>query len=108
MIAREGLNLILLFAVIGITLSIIGLLVALSILLFLAIAAGLITIFLLFFFRDPERMIPAGTDLVISPSDGRVLAVESVLANDFVGSDGQKISVFLSPLDVHVIRSPIE
>jgi len=108
MIAREGLNLILLFVIVGVALSIIGLLAALDILLFLAIADGLITLFLLYFFRDPERAIPSGADLVVSPSDGRVLAIESALNSEFVGSDSKKISIFLSPLDVHVIRSPIQ
>src|SRR4030067_2425399 len=108
MIAREGLNLILLFVIVGVALSIIGLLAALNILLILAIAAGLNTLFLLYFFRDPERAIPSGVDLVVSPSDGRVLAIESALNSEFVGSDSKKISVFLSPLDVHVIRAPIK
>lgn len=57
------------------------------------------------FFRDPERAIPPGLDLVLAPADGRVTDVVR-MQDPFVG-DAFRISIFLSPLDVHINRAPI-
>jgi phosphatidylserine decarboxylase len=57
------------------------------------------------FFRDPERAIPAVTHGVLAPADGRVTSVEDAL-DPFVGQS-RRISIFLSPLDVHINRAPI-
>ena len=60
-----------------------------------------------FFFRDPDRTPPADADVVVAPADGRV--VHAGPAEPGVAPDGrwQQISVFLSPLDVHVNRTPV-
>ncbi|OGC92207.1 MAG: phosphatidylserine decarboxylase [candidate division Zixibacteria bacterium RBG_16_48_11] len=108
MIAKEGLGLILAGVVISILLFGLTLLTRNRAGLILASLSALATLFLLYFFRDPERIIPTGQNLIVSPADGRVLEIEPVAKNDFIGSAGTKISVFLSPLDVHVIRSPME
>jgi len=65
------------------------------------IALGL---FVLFFFRDPERTPPADPDTIVSPADGRVMEIVEE-ARD--GKSGRRISVFLSIFDVHVNRSPV-
>ncbi len=57
------------------------------------------------FFRDPEREAPALPNAVLAPADGRVTAVEDSL-DPFVGP-AVRVSIFLSPLDVHVNRAPI-
>ena len=57
------------------------------------------------FFRDPERAVPDAANAVLSPADGRVTAVEEAI-DDFVGP-AVRVSIFLSPLDVHVNRAPI-
>ena len=57
------------------------------------------------FFRDPERAIPAVTHGVLAPADGRVTSVEDAV-DPFVGQ-ARRVSIFLSPLDVHVNRAPI-
>jgi phosphatidylserine decarboxylase len=57
------------------------------------------------FFRDPERAIPAVVNGVLSPADGRVTSIEDAL-DPFVGPS-VRVVIFLSPLDVHVNRSPI-
>src|SRR5262249_7454307 len=57
------------------------------------------------FFRDPERVIPEAADAVLSPADGKVTAVAEAV-DPFVGA-AVRVSIFLSPLDVHVNRSPI-
>lgn len=71
----------------------------------LAIAFGLLAAFMAFFFRDPTRKPPTEANVVVSPADGRVTRV-SVLeeANE---SSPTLVSIFLSPLDVHINRSPI-
>jgi phosphatidylserine decarboxylase len=72
--------------------------------LFLALIPLLLAAFFLWFFRDPERMIPAGTGLVISPADGKITDVSSTQLN---GVPCTRISIFLNVFDVHVNRSPI-
>ena len=57
------------------------------------------------FFRDPERAIPAVTHGVLAPADGRVTSVDDAV-DAFVGPS-RRVSIFLSPLDVHVNRAPI-
>lgn len=84
--------------------------------------AGLLIFMLLFvgwFFRNPERAVPEGENLVVSPADGKVVVVRKVdlatipeLAEQYGGGeaserDGTLVSIFLSVFDVHVNRSPI-
>jgi phosphatidylserine decarboxylase len=57
------------------------------------------------FFRDPERQVPALVNAALSPADGRVTSVDEAV-DPFVGA-AVRVSIFLSPLDVHVNRSPI-
>src|ERR1700730_12063235 len=63
-----------------------------------------LAVFVLFFFRDPERTPPSDPDAIVSPGDGRVMEVVDE-AN--AGIPGRRISVFLSIFDVHVNRSPV-
>jgi phosphatidylserine decarboxylase len=84
---------------------------AYSISLFYAVlfAAGLsfiVTLFMLFFFRDPDRMIPEGNGLFVSPADGKVILIKDVFERDHLNAEATEISIFMSPLDVHVNRSP--
>jgi phosphatidylserine decarboxylase len=63
--------------------------------------------FFLFFFRDPERRTPEGDDHVLSPADGRVLVAGDAMADATPPGNWQQISIFLSPMDVHVNRIPV-
>jgi phosphatidylserine decarboxylase len=76
--------------------------VASAVLGFWYVAAFLIVValFMAFFFRDPKRVPPSDPDVVVSPADGRVTRVGPT-------GHGTVISIFLSPLDVHINRSPI-
>ncbi len=71
-----------------------------------AVPGGLLAIVFLFFFRDPERPLPADQSLIVSPADGRVMRVGPAGADAPAGA-WQQITIFLSPLDVHVNRSPV-
>jgi phosphatidylserine decarboxylase len=64
----------------------------------------LLAAFFLWFFRDPERAIPAGPGLVVSPADGKITEVAPIRTPD---GDRIRLSIFLSVFDVHVNRSPI-
>jgi phosphatidylserine decarboxylase len=70
-----------------------------------ALVLGLGAGFMAFFFRDPDRTCPAAPGIVVSPADGRVMVVERSDAAS--PSSPTLISIFLSPLDVHINRSPI-
>ena len=59
------------------------------------------------FFRDPDRTSPQGEGLVIAPADGKVIAVRQVDEKEYLGSNATLISIFMSPLNVHVNRNPI-
>jgi phosphatidylserine decarboxylase len=63
--------------------------------------------FFLFFFRDPERRVASGNDEVLAPADGRVLVAGQGVAAAQPEGTWQQISIFLSPLDVHVNRVPV-
>ncbi|HEX7285776.1 MAG TPA: phosphatidylserine decarboxylase [Candidatus Angelobacter sp.] len=64
----------------------------------------LLGVFFLWFFRDPERAIPAEPGLIVSPADGKVTEVSPT---QFQGRPYTRISIFLNVFDVHVNRSPI-
>ena len=64
----------------------------------------LIALFMAYFFRDPRRVPPSDPDVVVSPADGRVTRIESPATE---ANAPTLISIFLSPLDVHINRSPI-
>ena len=66
-----------------------------------------VSIFFLFFFRDPDRVVDAAPDAVLAPADGRVMVAGAPAAQGFAAADWQQISIFLSPMDVHVNRIPV-
>lgn len=67
----------------------------------------IITIFVLCFFRDPERFTPPGEDLLVSPADGKILLIEKVDDKKFTGGQAWKISIFMNVFNVHVNRIPV-
>jgi phosphatidylserine decarboxylase len=92
-IVKESIPYILVPGLIGVAAAVLG---------FWYVAAFLfvVTLFMAFFFRDPKRVPPADPDVVVSPADGRVTRIGP-------SGSGNVISIFLSPLDVHINRSPI-
>jgi phosphatidylserine decarboxylase len=78
---------------------------------FLALLALVVTCWCAYFFRDPERVTPLRAGLVISPADGRVSAIETVVPPpelDLPREPVTRISVFMNIFDVHINRSPVD
>lgn len=71
------------------------------------ITFGLIWAIVIYFFRDPERVTPEGDHLVISPADGKVVLIKEIEEGVYIKGKATQISIFLSPLDVHVNRNPV-
>lgn len=64
-------------------------------------------LFTAFFFRDPERQIPAEAALIVSPADGKVVKVAPAPEGNPIGARAVQVSIFLSIFDVHINRAPI-
>jgi phosphatidylserine decarboxylase len=90
-------------------------LVGLSLALLIGVLAGPLyglallapTAFLLFFFRDPDRAVNAPASAVVAPADGRVMVAGTPSVQAFPPGRWKQISIFLSPMDVHVNRMPV-
>lgn len=75
------------------------------------VIAGGLTLFTFYFFRDPNRTVPAeavaNPGAVLSPGDGKVVQIIPAVEKEFIGGSVTQVSIFLSPLNVHVNRIPI-
>lgn len=63
--------------------------------------------FFTYFFRDPERPIPQEPGVVISPADGKVIALDEVTEDKFLGRPAKRVCIFMNVFDVHVNRAPV-
>lgn len=99
-IAREGYRLILTSGALAVIALVLGWTVT-------GAALALITLALVGFFRDPERIIPAEESLVLSPADGKVVSIAAATEFGMFKDAATRISIFLSPLDVHINRMPV-
>ena len=97
-LARESIPFIVIPAVLGVFLLVFGFW-------YLAIIFALVVAFMAYFFRDPKRIPPQDPNLVVSPADGRVTRVKTIASES--GESSTFVSIFLSPFDVHINRSPI-
>jgi len=96
--AKEGIPFIALFLVPGLAFLALGWWIP-------AAPCLILAAFMAFFFRDPARECPVDDGIVVSPADGRVVAAARV--DERLENSPVQISIFLSPLDVHINRSPI-
>ncbi len=71
-----------------------------------ALAALALTGFVLYFFRDPDRILPEDEDVLVSPADGKVILIEKIFDDRFVKEHVYKVSIFMNVFNVHVNRSP--
>ncbi|MCC6848348.1 MAG: phosphatidylserine decarboxylase family protein [Deltaproteobacteria bacterium] len=61
------------------------------------------------FFRDPDRLTPGGEGLITAPADGKIVAITDVIREErFVQGACRRVSIFMSPLNVHVNRIPVD
>ena len=87
---------------------------AISVLCFWAGGAGaaavpvLITAFMFYFFRDPERAVPTERGLFVAPADGKVIVIRETDETEYLHAGVTQISIFMSPLNVHVNRVPCD
>jgi len=102
-IAREGYPFIFIAAFLALLAFLVGL-VGLGLIL------GLFALAFVGFFRDPKRNPPTGEELILSPADGKIVEIKEVEEGKegFFGEHGTRISIFLSALDVHVNRAPVD
>lgn len=99
-IAIEGVSFIIPLAVISVLFWSLGFMVWAGIF-------TLLTLFVIYFFRDPERAIPHGEKAILSPADGKVVQVQACVEERFLKGPAIKLSVFMSLFNVHVNRNPL-
>lgn len=74
---------------------------------FIYLANLILLIFLLQFFRNPRRFTPFHENFIVSPADGKVVVIEQTLENEYFNEQKIQVSIFMSPLNVHVNRNPV-
>jgi phosphatidylserine decarboxylase len=74
----------------------------------IAVMALLLTGFMFYFFRDPERMVPDGRNIFVAPADGKIIVIRDLLETGHLHKDVKQVSIFMSPFNVHVNRVPCE
>ncbi len=75
--------------------------------LFAYLLSGFLIIVILQFFRDPKRQFTTGDNLIIAPADGKVVVIEETTENEYFKDKRLQVSIFMSPLNVHINRYPI-
>jgi len=100
-IAREGYRFVLVAALLAVLAFVWGLE-------WVGVGLSLLALVFLGFFRDPERVPPAGDGLIVSPADGKIVGIQKGGKEGLPGEAGTRVSIFLSPLDVHVNRAPVK
>ncbi len=71
-----------------------------------AVVPGILFIFMLFFFRDPDRVLPEGESVITSPADGEIIVIHKEREEEYLRKEIIKVSIFMSPFNVHVNRAP--
>lgn len=73
-----------------------------------AVIPSFLACYLAYFFRNPKRDIMLDDDILYSPADGRVMAIEDIFDDEYLDEDAIKVTIFLSVFNVHVNRSPMK
>ena len=109
MITKYGIDtfvksLVMLLVVTAIALLLVGGIFARGLVIVCALTLGGL---ILNFFRDPDREIPEESNVVVAPADGRVMLIKELFEDEYLKQDCIQVSIFMSPLNVHVNRFPI-
>jgi phosphatidylserine decarboxylase len=104
---KDGLGIIVLSLILTILLFLLSVLTRSKISFGITVLFLVITFYIAFFFRDPERKIAQGENIILVPADGRIVELSPFSGNDFLNSSGTKVAIFLSLWDVHINRNPI-
>lgn len=107
-LAKEGISVILPLSLLSAILMIGAVVTQGMFLTLLALGSGLLILFSLYFFRDPDRAIPEDNHIIVSPADGKIILIQEIEESNFLNSNVQKISIFMSAFNVHVNRVPVE
>ncbi|HID96628.1 MAG TPA: phosphatidylserine decarboxylase family protein [Thermodesulfobacteriaceae bacterium] len=99
-VAREGVPFILISALAAVIFALLNWEIS-------AVTALAVTAFVLYFFRDPERIVPCEPGLVLSPADGRIIEIADSSDASLQGDSVRRISIFMNVFNVHVNRAPI-
>ena len=99
--AKEGYPFIIVFSVITILSAVLRFN-------WLTVVALILALFMFYFFRDPERITDRDPNAFISPADGKVIRITEAKEDEILNDSMLKISIFMSPLDVHVNRAPCD
>jgi phosphatidylserine decarboxylase len=70
-------------------------------------ATLVLLVFIISFFRIPKRAYTTGDDVIVAPADGKVVAIEEIQADEYFSDRRLQVSIFMSPLNVHVNRNPV-
>ena len=100
-IAPDGYPFIIIFALVTVLMYIFGKP-------WIAVLPLIITLFMVLFFRDPDRTIPVDKGAFVSPADGKVILIKDVYEKDYLKAESKEISIFMSIFNVHVNRAPCE
>jgi len=74
----------------------------------IALLPLLLTVFMLYFFRDPERTVSEERNIFVAPADGKIIVIKDVFENEHLHRDVKQVSIFMSPFNVHVNRVPCD
>lgn len=107
MIAKEGIWFIVAFLATTTVLLFLALRLSNLFLLSVAMLLGILTMFTIYFFRDPDRNIVAQEGVILAPADGKIIRIANVNDHPHIGGPARQVSIFLSALDVHINRVPV-
>lgn len=74
----------------------------------LALLGLVVTVFIVYFFRDPDRAVPSSPSAVVAPADGKIIGLETIDGGPFFSGQCCKLSIFMSVFNVHVNRIPLD
>lgn len=108
MIAKDGFKIIFYTGMLVLILLVLAVQYASTWLWTLTILSAAIFVFHFFFFRDPEREIPTGDHLILSPADGRVIKIDQVEESVYIKGPALRVAIFMSVFNAHINRNPVK